>query len=538
MDRFWRLAVLVAIGLLFPSLSSGLGADDAAGAPSSSATFRFVFFGPAGPLVLNARVDMGNYSVAESRRTYADELFVRLDANQSGRLEPEEWAGVPLIGNPQVQIEQFAEEGSLSQEGLRRLIDARLGPAFVVTTKSRLDQSVRLVDLLDQDGDGVVSLHEALQAHTAMRAFDFDDDDALSVAELQPFPASIRAARQQQQASDPRQALVIHLETPADVAAAVARIRATYSPDSPVVELDRCGLRKSATQFDANGDGALDESELQAWLASSQSDVELQVQLAERQLTRVIATAARSLRVQPAPDASPRHWHVLLDGVPLQVDAANNRYMTRDFVSLTKTRFRISDRDKNGYISEDEFGGLQLAVPFAAVDLNGDGMLLESELDAYARQLGQLSQAQLVLTVADDTTSLFQLMDSDSNNRLTTRELMTLEERLAMADRNGNGLMDSGDFLNKHRMSFSFGVPAGFGNLPPAMSTMTMSSRRPAGPRVGPLWFQRMDRNLDQDVSWREFLGPRSTFDALDLNGDGLIDKDEAEAATPSDDDA
>jgi len=37
-----------------------------------------------------------------------------------------------------------------------------------------------------------------------------------------------------------------------------------------------------------------------------------------------------------------------------------------------------------------------------------------------------------------------------------------------------------------------------------------------------------MDRNRDGDVSHREFLGPRTQFDRLDRDRDGLIDPEEA----------
>ena len=48
---------------------------------------------------------------------------------------------------------------------------------------------------------------------------------------------------------------------------------------------------------------------------------------------------------------------------------------------------------------------------------------------------------------------------------------------------------------------------------------------------IGPIWFQRMDRNNDGDLTWNEFLGPREVFDRLDADGDGLIDPVEAEKA-------
>ena len=69
-----------------------------------------------------------------------------------------------------------------------------------------------------------------------------------------------------------------------------------------------------------------------------------------------------------------------------------------------------------------------------------------------------------------------------------------------------------------------------FGTGGAGESTVPRIAVQPRAP-VGPIWFQRMDRNMDGDLTWKEFLGPRHVFEELDADHDGLIDPIEAERA-------
>ncbi|OAI53234.1 hypothetical protein AYO47_05205 [Planctomyces sp. SCGC AG-212-M04] len=499
---------------------------------------RVVLLASSGPLLLDVRVQTGSQSIGQVRASFCESLFARLDADKSGKLEESEQSQVPTFrragGGAGEPVQKFLVDGALTPEGLRKYIDGQLGPEFAVEIKApRLDQSVRLLDVLDKDGDGVLSVDEVVNSSKLLARYDLDDDESLSVAELQPFPQSVRQAMRQQEAQGGKGARIFSIDSDAALATAASEIQKAFGADKGL-ELQRCGLNKeAAATFDKDQDGRLASDELRDWVSTGKADLTVNAQWRQGRLPPTVQVEAVTVnRIEIPAVVSKLRWNAKVDGIPVEITVRDNRFAADDAVRQLVTSARQRDADKNGYLSETEYAGLGAGAPFAAVDLNKDGMVYPDEIRQYFTDMSKLSQARVVLTFDDKITSLFQLMDADTSNRLSPREMATLRERLAPMDRNHNGQFDPGDFVSQFNLTMAFKTPEGLEeNGPATMPAMGSTGGVRRTLRTGPVWYQRMDRNRDHDISWREFLGPRAKFDEVDTDHDGLISREEAEAA-------
>ena len=127
------------------------------------------------------------------------------------------------------------------------------------------------------------------------------------------------------------------------------------------------------------------------------------------------------------------------------------------------------------------------------------------------------------------------MLDTNKDRRLSLRELkngFANIEKLDQDDDRRVSRMEASS-PSQYTLEVGFGRPALFRDRL-GMDNMMMQTGaivRSTDVLEGPLWFRKMDRNRDGDVSKREFLGSSAQFDSLDTDKDGLLDAKEAEAA-------
>jgi Ca2+-binding EF-hand superfamily protein len=135
--------------------------------------------------------------------------------------------------------------------------------------------------------------------------------------------------------------------------------------------------------------------------------------------------------------------------------------------------------------------------------------------------------------VTDQGRGLFDLVDANKDGKLVPREMRQMARLVDLLDRDGDGRISRDEIPHRYRMDVHSGPVQGNPAVEAAsVIRMRILNDQPSLPKViGPLWFQKMDRNRDGEISHREFLGTEELFHKIDLNGDGFISFEEAKQA-------
>jgi Ca2+-binding EF-hand superfamily protein len=214
--------------------------------------------------------------------------------------------------------------------------------------------------------------------------------------------------------------------------------------------------------------------------------------------------------------ANDNAWLALIRPTRVMLDfAAAGDFIMAQFNTSLGSKMSLTKAELD---ADPNLSGLRDLFHYA--DRNEDGQLSMDELDGYLKLIDLGLRSQVWIKVTDLEQNPFAALDTDGDARLSALELARAGRELCPADQPAP----------KRYLSISFTSPEvshwGGIKLP---TKLRPTARLATAKREVPAWFKALDRNQDQVVSAREFLGPPEAFKKLDRDGDGLLTPEEVQ---------
>lgn len=549
--RIYFLFVFLVVAALSPVIAK----QPAAMHPVPGDSQDLVLFLNARPYLIRLHLQVNGRSFRQNWDETVHHLFRYLDADGDGELSQKELALAPsktqwvqLMTGVSVEPDSAPDLAELTgaakqtkatrDQFLRYYRNSGAG-ALQIEWGWRDGGSDALSDALfrhlDKDKDGNLSRLELTAAPAVLSALDTNGDELIQGQELtkdRAFPAfQYRTANDKQSMPDSFPFLILPTEGKAKAMAAEMLRRYDHNKDR-LLDRNEWPLDKTAfDRLDANRDDKLSAAELAEW-SKLPPDLDL--------IAPLEPTGPKDIRILPEADGKPNRLTALLppsrDGalrIPLDekqlelvrhsLTAKLNQELLKQFDALAGT---------SGVLEEKKI--YQPPFTFVALlrlaDRNNDNRLSRKELTDYLQVQEKFLFRTSYLTVVDRGSSLFEFLDADHDRRLSPRELRTAWQRLSVWDHDKTGRINRRQVPRQFQFVLSYGQSrAGLPDPQPGAPRDEMSLFRDRS--RGPLWFRKMDRNGDGDVSEKEFLGSGEQFRRIDTDGDGLIDVFEAERA-------
>ncbi len=530
------LAALGALAVAFAAwVATGGGAADnpPAKADDPEAVRDVFLLLDRGPLHLRLKITIGGKSPQAVRREYLARLFKALDTDGDGKLTRAEFERSPLNtsrrgpGTRPLSEKEAAEivPASKLTEALERVAGETL--AF------RQDNTARKTDdlvfaALDTNHDGVLTEDEILAAPAMLLSKDTDDDDCITIDEFGPAEPTMLAPMFPGQPERPLASVSTLLVDGTGPLFAPRLIRRYDRNGDGKLSQQEIGISPELFRaLDTDGDGKLSAEELKEFY-KQQPDVEatLELEPPAGQLPRV--------DVSPGSKARSTRPDVAVFGLPDTDVALAVRSFDPIKSALTdaQAQFNRLDVDQNGYLDRDELKEnirFQRGL-FETIDTNGDDKIFWPEMEAYVRSRAEAAATRCDIVLHDLGHGFFEALDRNHDGRIGLREIRAASTTLQGLRKPGQAVLRATDPPRRLHLEVIRGSFQLFRTGTTGESTVPKLVVQPRAP-VGPLWFQRMDRNMDGDLTWKEFLGPRHVFEELDTDHDGLISPEEAEKA-------
>ncbi len=499
---------------------------------------------------LQLRVVIDRHALAT--RWDETELFDRLlgfyDYDQDGRLNAGEvrrlpsafglrqplWRPMaPLAGPaPELAAIDVSGDGHVTRDELADFY-RRAGLGNVLVGSGRPPATAALTAAiekqLDADGDQRLTEAEFRAADRVLMQLDRNDDELVGPGELVPntnYPGAMGSvllsttgtpgASQNEADALPLVSLPPRTADTRWAAALVAR--RDRNADEHLDAAETGWTADALAALDQDKDSRVSANELAVW-RNSDADVRITVRLGARDEGQPRIECSSSLADPPEHDT-----RVIQQGaLRLQVRADEGKSTQAIGEARTRLRNRFSEADTNrdGHVEKEEairpaLGEIRQLLELA--DRDADARLSEAEFTLWLDLQESLAQAQVLLTVLDHGSGLFEFLDANQDGALSIRELRTSWARLIA------GKCVTDDRLDLAKLPRQLIATVSHGHPQRTLPTPT---------RDGPSWFVAMDRNGDGDVSAREFLGVAADFARLDTDGDRQLSA--AEATTVAD---
>ncbi len=530
-------------------------------------TFELVFLARTRPVRVRVVTQVAGQTLNERFEAHLGEMFKAADRDTDGTLNRYECelvfsktefrsmlaGGFAFRGQsgalPSLEVIDRDDDGKVAFEEFAEYYTPELGkltqtrPSYARPNAN--DQfTPELFARLDANKDGKLTADELKEGEKILIPLDTDEDETVSGGELMANP--IRPARlgatgtgmmdgmmggggmNGPGARQPDDVQVFPSALPGTVVQALIKRyddNGDYDLSAGEIAFDKATFDK----LDMDKNGKLSAIELEAW-RTGEPDAVVTLVVGDTQAA-CKATARLNGRGLELPDQT------TTDRVVLRADKQTLDFAAAPMPDYARTRTNpygyLFPADKK-FLTERDLVGPQyqfLRVAFDPADFDGDGKLTRDEFDRYFALQQKTSLLGLTLTHAVQVPNLFQLLDGNGDGRLGVKELRTAYARLQPLEPTG------GKEVTKAILQPSVSVRVGntlYGGADTAIYTGLADGsgygRTSGSPTAGPVWFYKMDRNGDGDVSRGEFLGNKTEFGKLDANTDGLISLDEAEA--------